>query len=93
LLRRQQERNHERGTGPQLALQASADYLRGWQESGQLDAAADPYSMAIALCGSALMYAWTGELAGTEQVPGSRDGLIRALIASVAGPYITNGAP
>jgi len=93
LLRRQQERNRERGTGPQLALQASADYLRGWQESGHLDAAADPYAMAVALCGAALMYAWTDQLAGAGQVPGSRGGLIRALIASVAGPYMPNSAP
>jgi len=93
LLRRQQERNRQRGTGPHLALQASADYLRGWQESGQLDAAADPYAMAVALCGAALMYAWTDQLAGAGQVPGSRGGLIRALIASVAGPYMPNSAP
>ena len=93
LLRRQQERNRERGTGPQLALQGSADYLRGWQESGHLDASADPYAIAVALCGAALMYAWTDQLAGAGQVPSSRDGLIRALIASVTGPYLTNDAP
>jgi len=93
LLRRQQERNRQRGTGPHLALQASADYLRGWQESGQLDAAADPYAMAVALCGAALMYAWTDQLAGAGHVQGGRDGLIRALIASVAGPYLTKRAP
>ena len=93
LLHRQQERNRERGTGPQLALQGSADYLRGWQESGHLDAAADPYAIAVALCGGALMYAWIDQLAGAEQVAGSRDSLIRALIASVTGPYLTKGAP
>ena len=93
LLRRQQERNRERGTGPQLALQGSADYLRGWQESGHLDASADPYAIAVALCGAALIYAWTDQLAGAGQVPSSRDGLIRALIASVTGPYLTNDAP
>jgi len=93
LLRRQQERNRQRGTGPHLALQASADYLRGWQESGQLDVAADPYAMAVALCGAALMYAWTDQLAGAGHVRGGRDDLIRALIASVAGPYLTKGAP
>jgi len=93
LLRRQQERNRQRGTGPQLALQASADYLRGWQESGHLDAAADPYAIAVALCGGALMYAWTDQLTGDGQVPGSRDGLIRALIGSVTGPYMPEDAP
>ena len=93
LLRRQQERNRQRGTGPHLALQASADYLRGWQESGQLDVAADPYAMAVALCGAALMYAWTDQLAGAGHIRDGRDGLIRALIASVAGPYLTKGAP
>jgi AcrR family transcriptional regulator len=92
LLRRHQERNRERGTGPQLAFQACADYLRGWQESGHLDAAADPYAIAVALCGGALMYAWTEQLAGAGQVRGGRDGLIRALIGSVAGPYMPKGA-
>jgi AcrR family transcriptional regulator len=93
LLRRQQERNRQRGTGPQLALQASADYLHGWQETGHLDAAADPYAIAVALCGGALIYAWTEQLAGAGEVRGGRDGLIRALIGSVAGPYMINGAP
>ena len=93
LLRRQQERNRQRGTGPQLALQASADYLHGWQETGHLDTTADPYAIAVALCGGALMYAWTEQLAGAREVRGGRDGLIRALIGSVAGPYMTKGAP
>ena len=74
-------------------FQASADYLRGWQQSGHLDAAADPYAIAVALCGGALMYAWTEQLAGAGQVRGGRDGLIRALIGSVAGPYMTKSAP
>ena len=93
LLRRHQERNRQRGTGPQLALQACADYLHGWQESGHLDAAADPYAIAVALCGGALMYAWTDQLAGTGQVRGGRDGLIHSLIRSAAGPYMTKGIP
>ena len=93
LLRRQQERNRQRGTGPQLALQAAADYLHRWQESGHLDAAADPYAMAVGLCGGALMYAWTDQLAGAGQAPGSRDGFIHSLIRSAAGPYMIKGAP
>jgi AcrR family transcriptional regulator len=92
LLRRQQERNRERGTGPQLALETAAGYLRGWQESGHLDAAADPYAIAVALCGGALMCAWIDRLAGAGQVRGGRDGLIRALINSAAGPYMTKAA-
>ena len=92
LLRRQQERNRERGTGPQLALQATADYLHGWQESGHLDPAADPYAIAVALCGGALMYAWIEQLAGAGQVRGGRDGFIHSLIRSAAGPYMTKGA-
>lgn len=92
LLGRHQERNRERGSGPQLALQASADYLRGWQESGHLDAAADPYAIAIALCGGALMWAYIDQLAGAGQVRGGRDGLIRSLIDAVAGPYMTKAA-
>ena len=93
LLRRHQEHNRQRGTGPQLALQASADYLHGWQEAGHLDAAADPYAIAVALCGGALMYAWTDQLAGTGHVPGGRDGFIHSLIRSAAGPYMIKGAP
>jgi AcrR family transcriptional regulator len=93
LLRRQQERNRERGTGPQLALEAAAGYLRGWQESGHLDAAADPYAIAVALCGGALMCAWIDELAGAGQVRGGRGGLIHSLINSAAGPYMTKAAP
>jgi hypothetical protein len=93
LLRRQQERNRQRGTGPQLALQAAADYLHGWQETGHLDAAADPYAIAVALCGGALMCAWIDQLAGAGQVRGGRDGLTHSLINSAAGPYLTKAAP
>ena len=93
LLRRHQERNRHRGTGPQLALQSCADYLHGWQESGHLDTAADPYAIAVALCGGALMCAWTDQLAGAGQVRGGREGLIHSLIRSAAGPYMTKGAP
>jgi len=93
LLRRHQERNRQRGTGPQLAFEASADYLREWQETGHLDAAADPYAMAVGLCGGALMYAWIEQLAGAGQVRGGRDGFIHSLIRSAAGPYMTKGAP
>ena len=93
LLRRHQERNRQRGTGPHLAFEASADYLREWQETGHLDAAADPYAMAVGLCGGALMYAWIEQLAGAGQVRGGREGLIHSLIRSAAGPYMTKGAP
>jgi hypothetical protein len=91
LLGRHRERNRERGTGPHLAIQATSEYLRGWQDCGHLDRAADPSAIAIALCGGALLCAWTQELAGEDQVPGGRDGFIRALIAAAAGPYLTKG--
>jgi AcrR family transcriptional regulator len=91
LLSRHRERNRERGTGPQLAIQVTAGYLRGWQDCGQLDPAADPGALAIALCGGALLYAWTAELAGAEQAPGGRDGFISGLIAGAVGPYLTKG--
>lgn len=93
LQRRHQEFNRDRRTGPQLALEASAGYLRGWQQSGQLDRAADPHAMAVALCGGALMCAFIEQFAGAEQVPGGREGLVHSLIGFVAGPYITKGAP
>ena len=93
LLRRHQALNKERGTGPQLALQASADCLRGWQEAGFIDRAADPYAMAVALCGGALICAFIEQLAGPGQIRGGRDGLIRSLIDSVVGPYMTKDPP
>ena len=93
LQRRHQELNRDRRSGPQLALEGSAGYLRGWQESGQLDGAADPYAMAAALCGGALMCAFIEQAAGAEQVRGGRGGLIQSLIGCVAGPYITKGRP
>ena len=93
LLRRFQEVNRDRRSGPQMALEASAGYLRGWQQSGQLDRAADPYAMAVALCGGALMCAFIEQTAGAEQVRGGREGLIHGLIGCVAGPYIAQGAP
>ena len=37
LLRRHQALNRERGSGPQLALQATVNCLRGWQEAGYLE--------------------------------------------------------
>ena len=93
LLRRYQELNRDRRSGAQLALEASTGYLRGWQQSGQLDTAADPYAMAVALCGGALMCAYIEQIAGAEQVRGGREGLIHSLIGCVAGPYITKCAP
>ena len=93
LQRRHQELNRDRRSGPQLALEGCAGYLRGWQQSGQLDKAADPYAMAVALCGGALMCAYIEQFAGAEQVPGGREGLIHSLIGCVAGPYIAKGAP
>jgi len=92
LQRRFQELNRDPRSGPQLALEESAGYLRGWQQSGQLDRAADPYAMAVALCGGALMCAYIEQIAGAEQVQGGREGLIHSLIGCVAGPYITKGA-
>ena len=93
LLRRYQEFSRDRRTGPQRGLEESAGYLRGWQQSGQLDKAADPYAMAAALCGGALMCAYIEQFAGAEQVPGGREGFIHSLIGCVAGPYITKDAP
>jgi hypothetical protein len=91
LQRRYQERIRDRRTGPHRALGEAAGYLRGWQRSGQLDGAADPYAMAAALCGGAMMCAWIEQFSGAEQVRGGREGLIQSLIGCVAGPYITKG--
>ena len=92
LLRRHQALNRERGSGPQLALQATVDCLRGWQEAGYLDQAADLYPMAVALCGGALICAYIEQLAGPGQIRGGRDGLIHSLIDSAVGPHMTKDA-
>jgi hypothetical protein len=44
--------------------------------------------MALALCGSAQMYAHTQHLVGADVLPESRDILIRAVIETVVGPSI-----
>lgn len=89
LLRRHQALNRERGSGPQLALQATVDCLHGWQEAGYLDQAADLYAMAVALCGGALICAYIEQLAGPGQIQDGRDGLIHSLIDSAVGPHMT----
>ena len=93
LLRRHQALNRERGSGPQLALQATVDCLRGWQEAGYLDRAADLYAMAVALCGGALICAYIEQLAGAGHIRGGRDGLIHSLIDSAVGPHVTKDTP
>ncbi len=93
LLRRHQELNREHGSGPQLAIAAAAECLRGWQQSGHLDPAADPRALGAALCGGALMCAYIEQLAGAEQVPGGRASYLRSLVSSVIGPYVTAGPP
>jgi AcrR family transcriptional regulator len=96
LLRRYRQHNRERGTGPQLAMEAISDYLSGWQKSGHLDSDADCYAMALALCGSAQMYAYTELASGADVLPKSRDVLIRGVIETVVGPHLvrtsTSGA-
>ena len=88
LFRRHRDRNRERGTGPQLAMEAVSDYLRGWQEAGHLDSHADCYTIALALCGSAQMYAYTQAVAGADVLPRSRDALVHGVIETVAGPHL-----
>ena len=93
LLRRHQALNRELGSGPQLALEASVDCLRGWQDAGYLDRSADLYAVAVALCGGALICAYIEQLAGPGQIRGGRDGLIHSLIDSAVGPHITTDTP
>jgi len=93
LLRRHQALNRKRGSGPQLALEASVDCLRGWQDAGYLDRSADLYAVAVALCGGALICAYIEQLAGPGQIRGGRDGLIHSLIDSAVGPHITTDTP
>src|SRR6516162_2726244 len=76
LLRRHQELNRQRHSGPQLAIDATATYIASWQKAGYLDSRVDSYAMALSLCGSALMYAYTQHLAGSESLRCERDTLI-----------------
>ena len=92
LLFRHQEINRKRGNGPHLAIEAFDDCLRGWKQFGHIDAAADTYALAVALCGGALMCAYIEQLAGPEYIRGGREGLIHGLIDGVIGPHMTERA-
>jgi AcrR family transcriptional regulator len=92
LLRRHRQRNRDRHMGPQLAMEAIEDYLEGWQRAGHLDADTDCYAIALALCGSAQMYAYTDHIVGADVLPESRDVLIHAVVQTVVGPHITKGS-
>jgi AcrR family transcriptional regulator len=91
LLRRHRQRNRERHMGPQLAMEAIEDYLMGWQRAGALDRDADCYAMALALCGSAQMYAYTDRIVGADVLPESRNALIHAVLRTVVGPHLSKG--
>jgi AcrR family transcriptional regulator len=93
LLRRHQEVNRERQGGPQLAIDGTANYLKGWQEAGYLDPSMDSYAMALSLCGSALIYAYTQHLGGAEFLRGGRDELIHDVIRTVVGPHRSEPPP
>jgi nanoRNase/pAp phosphatase (c-di-AMP/oligoRNAs hydrolase) len=73
-------------------MEAVSDYLRGWQESGHLDPDADCYAIALALCGSAQIYAYTRLVSGADLLPESRDKLIHAVIESVVGPHLVRAS-
>ncbi|GAA2913256.1 TetR/AcrR family transcriptional regulator [Streptosporangium fragile] len=69
---RYQEVNARGGTGPQLAIDAVADYLAACREAGELAPAADPYALALALCGAAQVQAYTEYIAGAGALRGTR---------------------
>jgi AcrR family transcriptional regulator len=92
LLRRHRQRNRERHMGPQLAMEAIEDYLMSWKQTGQLDSDADCYAMALALCGSAQMYAYTEQIVGADVLPESRDVLIQAVIQTVVGSHLSKSS-
>ena len=93
LLRRHQELNRQRHSGPQLAIDATATYIASWQKAGYLDSRVDSYAMALSLCGSALMYAYTQHHAGSESLRCERDTLIDAVIRTIVGPHMSEPVP
>lgn len=84
------ELHRDRGTGAQLAIKASAEYLTGRQQASHPDRSADTHAIAAALYSGAQICAYIQRLAGAEHVRGGRDGLIHSLICTVAGPHQTS---
>ncbi|WP_232665850.1 TetR/AcrR family transcriptional regulator [Pseudonocardia sp. TRM90224] len=72
LFAKYQEVNAEAGTGPHLAINTVADYLTSCQQAGLLAPSADPYSLALALCGAAQAQAYTEYVVGPDALRGSR---------------------
>lgn len=72
LFTRYQEVNARADTGPHLAINTIADYLTSCRQAGLLAPTADPYPLAMALCGAAQVQAYTEYIAGAEALRGSR---------------------
>jgi AcrR family transcriptional regulator len=82
---RYQEVNARNGTGPHMAIDTIADYLASCRQIGLLAPTADPYALALALCGAAQVQAYTEYIAGPQALRGSRreraEALAEALLA------------
>jgi AcrR family transcriptional regulator len=83
-----QDVNARSGTGPHLAIDTIADYLASCRQAGVLAPTADPYALALALCGAAQAQAYTEYIAGAEALRGSRreraEALADTLLAGAA---------
>ncbi|WP_067816077.1 hypothetical protein [Actinomadura kijaniata] len=67
-----QRANRDRGSGPHVALDDIARYLRECRKAGELPPGAEPHTLALTLCGTAQFEAYTEYLAGPDALPGGR---------------------
>ncbi|GIG70543.1 TetR/AcrR family transcriptional regulator [Phytomonospora endophytica] len=74
-----QKTNHDNTTGPHLAINEIADYLTACQTTGELAATADPYAMALAICGAAQTQAYAAYIGGPDALRGTRAQRLAAL--------------
>lgn len=74
-----QRLNQDQETGPHLAIDEIHDYLTACREAGELAATADPYAMALAICGSAQTQAYAEYIGGPHALRGTRAERLAAL--------------
>ncbi|MEU7279644.1 helix-turn-helix domain-containing protein [Streptomyces sp. NPDC045431] len=80
LLAAHREADAAHGTGLQLAIDQITAYLTACQDAGQITPSADPYALAITLCGAADLQAYTEHLAGPGALRGTREHRVAALV-------------
>lgn len=74
-----QRTNQARETGPHLAIDEICEYLTACRDAGELAATADPYAMALAICGTAQTQAYAEYIGGPNALRGTRADRLAAL--------------